>query len=172
MRCPSLAHNACHLMSPSSHRETKWTGKLAQDRCFPSKLAPTERRTPLHFQPGIPASPLLSWRWPGRAAVPDTVASTCAAGGGTGPPCCLVVWHSRPGGTPAPGDSALAQAQGSAPFAAGITALPLAQTDGEQARLHLLWLFGHYRDLFRPTQIWLAGVRIPNANTLAGAAVS
>lgn len=66
MRCPSLAHDACHLMSPSSHRETKWTGKLARDQCFPSKPAPVERRTPLRFQPGIPTSPLPSWPRPGQ----------------------------------------------------------------------------------------------------------
>lgn len=72
-----------------------------------------------------------------------------------GPPCCLLVWY-RLGETPTPRGSAPAQAQGKAPFEAGITALPLAQTDGEQARLYPLWLFGHYRVLFRPTQIWLA----------------
>lgn len=87
--------------------------------------------------------------------MPDMVAFTCAAGGGMGPPCCLLVWH-RLGETPTPRGSAPAQARGEALFGAGVTALPLAQTDGEQARLHLLWLFGHYRTLFWPTQIWLA----------------
>lgn len=60
MKCPSLARNACHLASPSSHRGTKWSGKLAQDPRFPSKLAPPECRTPLLLLPSPPA-PCPSW---------------------------------------------------------------------------------------------------------------
>lgn len=163
-------------MSPSSHRETKWTGKLAQDRCFSSKLAPMERRTPLRFQPGIPTGPLLSWRWPGEQLCQTRLPLPVLLVVGQGFPAAS--WSGTAGlwgDTHAPGGSALAalaQAQGSGPFGTSITAPPLAQTDGEQAWLHLLWLFGHYRELFRPTQIWLAGVRTPNANILAGAAVS
>lgn len=159
-------------MSPSSHRETKWTGKLAQDQRFPSKLAPTECRIPLHFQPGIPTNPLLSWRWTGRAAVPDTVASTCAAGAGTGPLCCLMGWHSWPGGHPHPGtlpcwhrhEARLPLELVSQPCHEfrQMVSKPSSISSGCLATT----------ELFRPTQIWLAGVHTLNANILAGAAVS
>lgn len=77
MRCLSLAHNTCHLMSSSSHGEIKWSRKLAQELRFPSKLAPTEHRTPLHSHFGIPSSSLPRLALARSSA--QHVASTCAA---------------------------------------------------------------------------------------------
>lgn len=162
MRCPGSAHDACHLMSPSSHRETKWTGKLAQDQCFPSKLAPTECRTPLlSVSAWHPQQPLPS-QGQGQHPARGCCLSACAAGVGwaaLGPGTAAWAGGTQPQ-CPRAGAS-------SAPFGTGTTALPPAQTDGEPAQLQLLGLFGHYRELLRPTQIWLAGLHTPNANIWA-----